>query len=80
MPLVQTYTNANDNLQAWKEKCLGFSNCLPDNPFKKVTVGKEKMEKICEAYKTVEDKPQLIEGLLKLLKTEERYGSLTVGS
>ncbi|XP_047518198.1 transport and Golgi organization protein 2 isoform X1 [Pieris napi] len=72
-PLIQTYTNATHNLQTWKQKCVGFSNSLPDTPLSKVVAGRERMQKNCEEYKAIEDKSKLIESLLDFLKSKERH-------
>ncbi|CAK1541753.1 unnamed protein product [Leptosia nina] len=72
-PTVRTYTNATNKLQTWTESCTGFSNNIPDNPLTKVSAGKERMAKLCEEYKTVEDKPKLIDSLIQLLKSDERH-------
>nr|BBB06702.1 hypothetical protein [Pieris brassicae] len=77
VPLIQTYTNATHNLQTWEQKCVGFSNNLPDSPLSKVVAGREIMQKICEEYKSIEDKSKLIENIYQtqFYKTE---GQLTI--
>ncbi|XP_045522684.1 transport and Golgi organization 2 homolog [Pieris brassicae] len=67
------HTNATHNLQTWEQTCVGFSNNLPDSPLSKVVAGREIMQKICEEYKSIEDKSKLIESLLELLKSKERH-------
>ncbi|KPI98820.1 Uncharacterized protein C22orf25-like [Papilio xuthus] len=71
VPIVQTYNNGNNELKQWHDQYLGFSNSLPDQPLTKVVAGKCKLQDACNKYKKINDKDQLIEELINVLKSEE---------
>jgi hypothetical protein len=73
LPKIWSYSNASGNLTIHGDKYLGFGNCLPNEPLKKVEAGKISLEEICKQNNKIELKDQLIEQLLMLLKSEERY-------
>ncbi|RVE54023.1 hypothetical protein evm_001426 [Chilo suppressalis] len=72
-PKVSTYSNITDKLIVHKESYLGFGNCLPENPLKKVSYGKNQLEDICSRLNKIDQKKELIDELLMLLKTGDRH-------
>lgn len=72
-PVIQTYSNENDKLNTWLGSDFGFSNSLPEQPLKKAIAGKEHLHNICSEFKTLTEKDKLIDELVSMLKSEERY-------
>lgn len=72
-PIIETYSNANDQINQWTDRYLGFSNCLPDRPLKKVEAGIQYLKNICNRLNKTKDKLQLIDELICLLKKNERF-------
>ncbi|CAG5047656.1 unnamed protein product [Parnassius apollo] len=71
-PVIHTYSNATNELKVWNDRYMGFGNCLPDTPLKKVQAGKSKLQEICNKYNKINDREKLIEELICVLKSEER--------
>lgn len=55
-----------------QDDVLGFGNSTIECPYKKVEAGKERFSSIVHNIKTSEQ-DELIENLLQLLKSRERY-------
>lgn len=72
-PIIETYSNANNEINQWLDTYLGFSNSLPDRPLKKVEAGKHYLKDICSRLNKTKDKLQLIDELICLLKKKERF-------
>ncbi|CAG9791559.1 unnamed protein product [Diatraea saccharalis] len=70
---ITTYSNTSDKLAIHTQKYLGFGNCLPENPLCKVENGKSKLHDICSRLNKIDQKKELVEELLSLLRSEERH-------
>lgn len=71
-PVVKAYCNVENSLIRYKEGCEGFGNSQPIKPLTKVEAGKEKFEQICNRFNKIDQKDNLVEALLSLLKSDER--------
>ncbi|XP_045454130.1 transport and Golgi organization protein 2 [Melitaea cinxia] len=70
---VKTYSNANDEIIHWTNTYLGFGNSLPDKPLNKVQNGEKLLRDTCKKFNKIDNKFELLNELVKLLKNEQRY-------
>lgn len=71
-PEVYAYSNASKELSSFKNNILGFGNSLPDRPLNKVVAGTKLMMDICESHKKINEKTELIDELINLLRRRDR--------
>ncbi|XP_026754947.2 transport and Golgi organization protein 2 [Galleria mellonella] len=72
-PLIQAYNNSTCTLTEHRSKCEGFGNCLPRTPLKKVEGGKNVMQEICNKFNKLTMKDELVNELIKFLKSDQRH-------
>ncbi|CAH2093640.1 unnamed protein product [Euphydryas editha] len=69
---VKTFSNTSNEIIQWSDTYLGFGNSLPDEPLTKVQNGEKLLRDICTRFNKIDNKPELLNQLINLLKNEER--------
>lgn len=69
---VYHHSNKTDDVTYPGKQILSFGNSNPYSPLKKVVKGKGRFEEVINKFNSTNTKEKLVDGLLELLKWEER--------